>query len=129
MEVQKLLEAQKYVTISLIPYMISKIRTGLSVFIDTCPLEPVRILAERMAVNFRQHWGSGDNGTVWTENEERGLRNRKKGSPKAVLLSAALDPRTKTLTGIPPADQLLIWEHLAMLMTAAYNDVPITRGR
>jgi hypothetical protein len=116
MEVQKLLEAQKYVTISLIPYCINKIRSGLSEFIAQCDLAPVRHLGTALQNNFVLHWGTGAAGTVFDENAERGQRRRQKGMQKSVLVAAALDPRTKGLVGIPAGDQLLLWDHVAALM-------------
>jgi hypothetical protein len=95
MEVQKLPEAQKYITVSLIPYCIHEIRSGLTEFIAGCDLAPVRHLGTALQNSFVLHWGTGAAGPVLVENEERGQRNRQKGMQKSVLVAAALDPRTK----------------------------------
>jgi hypothetical protein len=117
MEVQKLLEAQNCVTVCLIPYCINEIRSGLTELNAACDLSPDRHLGGTALQNsFVLHWGTGAAGTVFVENEERRQRNRQKGMQKSVLVAAALDPRTKGLSGIPADDQLLLWDHVAALM-------------
>jgi hypothetical protein len=98
--VQRVLEGQKYVTISLLPYLIGQVRTGLEKEVETMAThaangvpQPLAVLAEVLLHNFYLHWGNGEEGTVFTENDTPGLRNRQKGLPKYALLAAALDPR------------------------------------
>ena len=62
--------------------------------------------------NFYSHWENGEEGTVFTENDTPGLRNRQKGLPKYALLAAALDPRCVYMNGVPPADQEQVWSRL-----------------
>jgi hypothetical protein len=119
MEVQKALEGQKYVTISLVPYAISEVRKYLVNFIATCTLVPVRALAQLMLTKFTTNFGTGADHTVFTENDTRGHRQRQKGLPRKVLLSAALDPRIKPLHGIYPGDQERIWEKVLLQMREA----------
>ncbi|MES3019411.1 MAG: hAT family dimerization domain-containing protein [Bacteroidota bacterium] len=147
---QKILEGEKYVTVSLVPYAIFQIRTELTAFIATTEAnaitarqKPVDMqtqyfdnsnppeeqqaeqehkedkeitgileLARKMLQDFNLRWGNGLN--VWIENESRGPRQRQKGLPKSVLISAALDPRTFSLVGIPVADREHIWKAIAI---------------
>jgi hypothetical protein len=67
---QKLLEGETYVTISLIPYLIFKIRKGLQMLLDASENRTtvqVRALARKMMYKFECNWGCGEPGTVATE--------------------------------------------------------------
>ena len=117
MVAQKCLEGEYYVTLSLMPYMISKIRDDLSAIVYDEDEDPTIVsLARRMLQEHNTHWGSGIPGTVWLEAGTIGPRNRPKGYPKAALFAAALDPRTKNLAGIPEPDRKHIWDHILIMM-------------
>lgn len=110
MAAQLTLEGEKYVTISMVPYMISTIRAGLQNVVNGVrSSECVKTLATIMLNDFNQRWGSGEDGSVFTENQVRGDRQRQKGIPKKTLMAAALDPRTKSLGYIGPTDREAIW--------------------
>ncbi len=67
---QKLLEGETYVTISLVPYLIFKIRKGLQSLLDAPDNQTsvqIRALARKMMNKFECNWGSGEPGTVATE--------------------------------------------------------------
>ena len=67
---QKLLEGETYVTISLVPYLIFKIRKGLQSLLDAPDNQTsvqIRALARKMMYKFECNWGSGEPGTVATE--------------------------------------------------------------
>jgi hypothetical protein len=87
-------------------------------YIDGVQDESLIALSTMMLADFNTRWGTGTNGTVFTENETRGDYRRQKGLSKRVLLAAALDPRTKSFAGIPPEDQPLVWAYLLELLLA-----------
>ena len=65
---QKLLEGQTYVTISLVPYIIYKIRKGLREAIDCrTSTKYIRSIAAEMIQIFNTHFGQGDAGMVATK--------------------------------------------------------------
>lgn len=126
MRLQKFFEGQEYVTISIIPAVIQYIRKSINKLIanmsqpneaDDATISPatrlsICNLAQKMNNKFTERWGSGAPGTVFTEHETRGPRNIRKGIPFLVFLASALDPRFKSLSGIPQEDKPMIWEAL-----------------
>ena len=91
---QKLLEGQTYVTISLVPYIIYKIRKGLQEAIDSrTSTEYIRSIAAEMIQIFNTHFGQGDAGVVATENLETGKRKQPKGINILALMASLLDER------------------------------------
>jgi hypothetical protein len=77
---QKLLDGQTYVTISLVHYIIYKIRKGLQEAIDSpTSTDYIRRIAAEMIQVFNMHFVQGDAGMVATENLETGKRKRPKG--------------------------------------------------
>ena len=116
MEMQKVLEGEQYVTISFMPYCIHTLRQSLDDTITANAHAGTVHLAKVMLTDFNRRWGTGAEGTVFGENAERTFRNRQKGLPKKVMLAAALDPRTKTLNGIPNEDKQQIMEQLKVEM-------------
>jgi hypothetical protein len=116
-DAQLLFEGDSYVTASLVPYTISTLRTHLDELINETAATPIRDLAICMRQDMQKRWGSGDAGTVWTQNLTRVEENRQIGIPQCVLLSSALDPRSKSLAGIPAVDADQVWAEIARLMT------------
>ena len=106
---QKWMEGEAYVTISLVPYVISTVRSKLETFVRDHSQTPLEFLGQELLRDFNNRWGKGTSGKVFTENNIRGSRNRQKGIPQKIFIAAALDPRTKSLKGIPQADKDLIW--------------------
>lgn len=83
-EIQKVLEGQKYVTLSLVPYLISVARSGLEKISDSDTHSPVICnLAKKMLEDetngMYTYWGKGVDGTVFDENSTLGKYNRQKG--------------------------------------------------
>ena len=107
MVAQKVLEGQKHVTISLVPYIIVQIREGLNtVFNAAGTKNSVKALTSRLLLSFNSQWGSGLPGTVFDEHLTEGHRRRRKGVGEPPLLGCVLDPRTKDLQFIPIEDQV-----------------------
>ena len=118
MQAQKVLEGEKHVTLSFVPGIVYGIRKGLSeIFEKEDTLASIRSLAEKMLTDFVKRWGSGNEDTVFIENETTGLYNRLKGLSKLTMMASALDPRTKMLMGIPSEDQDRLWRLIHFEMT------------
>lgn len=131
MIVQKILEGQQYVTMSLVPYFISKARGGLRTVATTARSEVIRRLANKMLTDdvkgFNTYWGEGVDGTVFEENSTLSRANRQKGLKTSTLLAAVLDPRTKTLNGIGPLDKASLMEELKLQMISLKTE--LNRGQ
>jgi hypothetical protein len=54
-------------------------------------------------------WGTGDQGTVFSDTIIRGPRRIRVGFPHAILITACCDPRTKYLAGLPSMDVDNFW--------------------
>lgn len=119
MMIQRILEGQKYVTISFVPYLISVVRIQLQDKAVNARSEAVRTLAvdmlEHRVKGLNTYWGSGEEDTPFDENENVGRGNRQKGFPRNTLLAAALDPRSKTLKGMGVQDKNKIWNEIKKL--------------
>lgn len=114
---QKLLEGESYVTVSMIPFIIWKIRKGLLDAIESPNSSvPVVRLATLMNDKFREQWGTGDPGTVVAEHVTEGPRRRPKGIPKLVLVASFLDPRFKFGPGFSNEDKDRIWNLIRQMM-------------
>jgi len=108
---QRLLEGQLYVTISLIPFILYKIRNGLRV---TNPLSSrqVQTITSLMLRKFNEEFGTGEENTVAFDHTTEGINRHEKGIPKIALMAMCLDPRTKSGTGVPQADLEAIWQYI-----------------
>lgn len=110
---QRLLEGQSYVTVSLIPYMIYKIRKGLLNAIgNNQASHHVIATGTKMLQKLNEIFGTGEEGTMVEENNRQGDRRRPKGIPTLVLIATLLDPRMKSGLGIPPLDREQIWTEI-----------------
>ena len=104
MLIQKILEGQKYVNVSLIPYLLHKVRAHLDKSIAEPGMIPaVKVLLEAMRTDLDIRWGTGLPGTVFDEHKVLGNRRRRKGIPLLTMQAAALDPRTKGMVGLGDA--------------------------
>jgi hypothetical protein len=103
---QRLLEGQSYATISLVPFLVFKVRKGLEALVN-CPTSSPHVLsiATKMVQKLEEIFGDGAEGTVAVETLPEGPRRRPKGIPLLTLMASLLDPRTKGGVGIPAADQ------------------------
>jgi hypothetical protein len=105
MILQKTLEGHAYVTISLVPYLIYKMRKGLVDAIDSeDSSEYVKTISNVMLNAFNKHFGNGAAGTVAFENAVEGERRRPKGVSMLALMASFLDPWMKGGVGVSPAD-------------------------
>jgi len=111
MILQKMLEGHAYVTISLVPYMIYKMRKGLVEAINSeASSEYVKTISNVMLNAVNKHFGNGAAGTVAFENAIEGERRRPKGVSMLALMASFLDPRMKGGVGFSPADQDAIYQ-------------------
>jgi hypothetical protein len=131
MVAQRLLEGETYVTISLIPYMLYRIRSGLlNALTDPLSSDQVKSVATLMIEKFNTEFGTGIEGTVARDHLMEGNRRRSYGIPKLVLIAVVLDPRTKSFVGIPKADQDVIMQYvLHDLVELALSVGPPTDAR
>ncbi len=110
---QRVLKGQSYVTISLIPYMLYKIRSGLmSANTNQSSSLHVQSISTLMMVKFNEEFGTGEENTVAMDHTTEGNKHHGKGISKIVLLAMCLDPQTKSTIGIPPADHLVVWRYI-----------------
>ena len=110
---QRLLEGQIYETISLVPYIVYKIRKGLQETIgspsSTDYIRSRSISAEMIQV-FNMHFGQGGSGMVGMENLESGKQRRPKGINILALMASFLDPRMKGGVRLSNKDKDIIYE-------------------
>ncbi len=115
---QRLLEGECYVTISMIAFIVWKIRRGLLAAIESPESsQHVNHLARKMNSRFEEQWGCGDPGTVATEHLTEGPRRRPKGIPRLALVASLVDPRFKFGPGFSDVDKNYIWNIIRQMMT------------
>ena len=118
---QQVLEGQKYVTISLVVFIVFSIRKGLQELVDNSPLESFKNkVGKDLLLDFNIRHGDGTQ--VISANDTRALRNRQVGIPKFTIIAAALDPRTKDLTGIPLQEIPKIWDWIRICLITEYRE-------
>ncbi|CAM9275672.1 unnamed protein product, partial [Phaeothamnion confervicola] len=130
MQVQKLLEGEKYVTASYIPMVIDGLRKSLDAAAkhfateeagagaaedgeeraaiaaaETDACAAVRQSARIMLTDFCERFGNGGNVCRYYV----GPRRRYIGIPPKIFAASALDPRFKVLQGIPVQEHLQVW--------------------
>jgi hypothetical protein len=77
---QRLLEGQTYVTISLVPYMVYKIRKAIVQAMESpTASQYIHSIAAEMLVIFNKHFGQGQPGSVSRENLQLGDHRHPKG--------------------------------------------------
>jgi hypothetical protein len=119
---QKLLEGEKYVTISWIPTALKGILSKLEAIINA-PVDPqtettsklaVRNLAKVLLKDFSARWlTNGANTFHFDGSVHRGWMNRQVGVHPAVAIATVLDPRFKLLNGFDNNDdKVRIWDAL-----------------
>lgn len=101
MTAQKAFEGQLYVTNSLVVYVVAEIRHGLEELKDSSEdpavVEMIESFLNHEVNGLNTYFGSGEEGTIFTENDTLGYMQRQKGIPKSSLIAYALDPRTKVI--------------------------------
>ena len=119
MTAQKVLEGEKYVTISLVLHIITTIRKGLEeVITNDDSSEHVKHLADKLLTDFNKHWGKGEAGTIVKEHEKEGPRRRPKGIPLHALIATFLDPRTKHCKALDQVNKELLRAEVKRRMIA-----------
>jgi hypothetical protein len=113
-----MMEGESYVTVSMYPYIMHKIRGGVLRLIDIPSSQQVFNLARKMNRLLEEHWGCGDPGTIDQEHLTTGPRQRPKEIPKIALLASLLDPRFKFGAGLGEEDKTILWRWLEEEMTA-----------
>ena len=107
---QRLLEGQSYVTISLVPFMVYKMRKDLTNAVSNeLSSQHVVITGTKMLNKLNEIFGTGAQGTVALDNFDEGARRRPKGIPLLTLMASLLDPRMKAGIGLPDLDKGYIW--------------------
>jgi hypothetical protein len=102
MQAQTLLEGQHYVTMSLVAMIIAMLSNGLQAILAVGQLEQgVLNVVQEVLDEVIKEWGSGNAGTVCTEHQTRGHRQRFKGLHLLHMVASFVDPRTKSMTFIP----------------------------
>lgn len=124
MTVQKLLEGDSYVTMSVLPIMIDRLRKIINEavigkvqnktnntysLVDTLIVDDIKEVGTCMLRKFEERWGDGEEGHIFPS---RGHRNIRVGFPLISLAAAAMDPRTKNLHTLPPLDKAKVWEYV-----------------
>lgn len=109
-KLQKMLEGEEYVSVSMVPMFIAGIRKTLEKLTADVNNPRMVLLGGLMEAKFQERWGDGSPGTVFDERIRRGSRRTRIGIPAMVFLAACLDPRTKDLRGIPDVDRHRIIE-------------------
>jgi len=103
MSVQKALEGEQYVTISLVPFLLAQLRAKLAA---VSPFSPVAAVSAVMLTQFNQRFGDG---TV-------------ESLPVKMAIAAALDPRTKELQGIATAEHAVVWAEVKKMVEDAHPE-------
>jgi hypothetical protein len=120
---QRLLEGEIYVTVSLIPYIIYKIRKGLtSAILNEHSSEHVVSTGRKMLQKFNKMFGTGVEGTVAHDHLIEGPKRRPKGIPLLSLMASLLDPRMKGGIGILELDKYYILQEIKDAIQIATED-------
>lgn len=95
MHLQKFLEGEQYVTISWIPYFLSRVRCHLQKAVADADSD-LTDMSHLMLTQFNQRFGDGSVSQI----------------PVKIALAAALDPRTKQLVGMTDSDKQKVWDEV-----------------
>ena len=98
---QQLLEGESYVTISFVPVALLQLKEGLQKIIDDASIaQGVVTLAKLMMEKYCDEF-IPDDGTMFYNSYQEVRTGRRVGVSREALIACALDPRTKSLKGIP----------------------------
>jgi hypothetical protein len=124
MVAQRLLKGQSYITVSLTPYMIYKIKKGLLHVIGNLQASQHAIsVGTKMLHELNEIFGTGKEGMMGEENPRQRDWQRPKAIPLMVLIASLLDPRMKSGIGIPHLDREQIWSKIQdTLVSMALED-------
>ena len=119
-KVMKMLEGEKYVTISLVPSLVCFLRKSIKEAIRqnnvrlsqrTRTRNYVEWLIKNINSDFEERWGK-DNERQFSSTVVRGKMNRQIGIHPVIAVASALDPRYKGLKCYDNVDRESIWWHL-----------------
>jgi len=104
--VQKICEGESYVTATLIPTLLSQLRLGLINIVNGVVqnLESVKSLAKKMLQKFDLEFCNTLPGRNYFSLNKISGNSRRSGISEETLIGTALDPRTKSLIGVPQDD-------------------------
>jgi hypothetical protein len=113
---QRLLEGDKYPTISLVPFFLHRIRHQYETMVtDESLSSPVRSLAKKLLEDFEKRYLKRSEPVFAVQ--VRRERGRYVGIPRETVLASALDPRTKRLNPfIPEPEHDTIWREVFTMM-------------
>ena len=121
---QKAFEGQKYLTISIIPFVLYCIHSELTQLVEVSGSEvnsSVKDIAEKLLVSFESRFG--DMTAPFSRNTRRGTANRQNGLHRAVMFAHCLDPRFKGLQTITNVgNKIALWGALLGEMVALGPD-------
>jgi hypothetical protein len=136
MQIQRILEAEKTITLSIVPVVVFMMRTILENFASaptgTEVQRNVKAAAMQMRAKFTERWGSGADGTVFSEHRTPGERNIRKGLPRLAMMACLLDPRLKGRKWCSDSDKELVWNEIqaemeAIAIASGGTSIPPTR--
>jgi hypothetical protein len=128
MVAQQWFEGERYVTISLVPSIISVIRKSLLEALDEDNSEYCQSMLTTLMDHFNKNFGRGQINTLYDEHLTTGDRQRHKGFRVVHMLGAYLDPRTKNLSGFGHEDKAKIIQEIkrrALLLSQNNSGLPI----
>ena len=121
---QRLLEGEAYATISLVSYLIFKVRKNLETLRDSVASSlHVLSIATRMTDTLDEIFGSGSEGAVASDTLPEGPRRRPRGNPILTLMASLLDPRMKGRVGIPEIDKEFVFGKIKEYMIAISREL------
>lgn len=107
---QKVLENEQHVSVSWLPFILSDLLRGLhkvkeDSLSDESPDEQVHDMAKTLYDDFVKKFGDGELSSM----------------PAKIVMATALDPRTKGLTHLTPAQQELVWDEISSYMMSRFD--------
>ena len=106
---QQYYESEKFVSVSMMPFLVNKLKDRLVALSDTLARPNILKLFTQA---FKQY--------LEADNEHQTLSSEE--IPTLMLLAAALDPRTKSLNGIPEEHKDAIWTEIFSRMQQIQSD-------
>jgi len=108
MAAQRMMEGQSYVTISLVPFMVDKIRKKLRSTAFEHDDMSIRHLGRKLFDDFIVRWGDSAADSVFDMHLSLGPMRRPQGLPLKTMLAAVVDPRTTHMPFLCPDDRAKI---------------------
>jgi hypothetical protein len=126
---QNTFEGETYVTISMVPYVLYRIRSLLLKARNTPNISiQVANLLQKTTDAFELHWGCGEPSTALREYLTEGPNRRPRGIPSITLLASLLDPRFKIGPGLAQEDKDYLWSVILHQMIGVERTIRATRA-